>query len=65
MKASKSGYYIPLAKDKFDNNLKAWSWGAHESRVIAIKKATRITDPKLKDALLYANKDFEAIEVEE
>lgn len=31
----------------------------------AIKKATRITDPKLKDALLYANKDFEAIEVEE
>ena len=30
----------------------------------AIKKATRITDPKLKDALLYANKDFEAIKVE-
>lgn len=38
------------------------SWNFSKER--AIKYAERITDPKLKDALLYANKGFEAIEVE-
>ncbi|MCZ9310629.1 hypothetical protein PAF15_01380 [Weissella koreensis] len=47
------------------HNMKRWrsSWGIEKDD--AINNATRITDPKLKDALLYANKDFEAIEVEE
>lgn len=63
-KASKDGYYISLTKANFVDNLKAWSWGFYESRSKSLDGATRITDPKLKDALLYANKGFEAIEVE-
>ena len=64
-KASKDGYYISLTKANFVDNLKAWSWGFYDSQSKSLDGATRITDPKLKDALLYANKDFEAIEVEE
>ncbi|MFL1695637.1 DUF1642 domain-containing protein [Weissella kandleri] len=49
-----------------DNGLTEY-WHTEEwtLRKTAIAYATRITDPKLKDALLYAYKDFDAIEVEE
>lgn len=41
-----------------------WVADDAQNKDITIEYATRIKDPKLKDALLYAYKDFEAVEVE-
>lgn len=47
------------------SDLRVWGSDYWNNKDLALNEATRITDPKLKDALVYANKDFEAIEVEE
>ena len=62
-KADEDGEWWALSiVDAF--GIENWESNFTGRREGAIKKATRITDPELKDALLYANKDFEAIEVE-
>ena len=62
-KADEDGEWWALSiVDAF--GIENWESNFTGRREGAIKKATRITDPELKDALLYANKGFEAIEVE-
>ncbi|QIL50086.1 hypothetical protein G7084_01365 [Weissella coleopterorum] len=61
--SGEDGDWYFLRKDT--NFIPTWCPDFGQSKAIALDFATRITDPKLKDALLYANKDFEAIEVEE
>lgn len=62
-KADDFGDWCFLRKDTLFFEI--WVADDAQNKDIALDYATHITDPKLKDALLYANPAFEEIEVEE